>query len=502
MAGFVLSNIVGLINRVLYTRAFGTGAELDAFFAANKLPDILFNLMAGGALASAFLPTFTGLLTQQEHRRAWRLASSVGNLLLLSLGLVAGLVWLAAPWIVPNLLVPGYRNPAQIQLTVELLRVQLAAPVIFGISGLVMAILNAHQHFLLPGLAPTLHWLGWILGTLLLAPRIGPHGLAWGVVLGAALHLIIQLPGLKRIGARFRPTLGLNDPAVRQVGRLMVPRLFGVAVVQLNFLVNIILASGMPEGSLTGIALGFAIMLMPQVVIAQALAIAALPTFSSQAALGQWDQMRRSLAATLRTAMFLSLPASIGLVLLRRPIVSLLFQRGQFDADSTELVAWALLWYAAGLVGHAVVEIVSRAFYALQNTRTPVLVGAAAMTLNVVLSLSLSAAFQQIGWAPHGGLALANTFATALEAIALVWLLRRRIDFAHLGGGLLASLLAAAALALGLQLWIRLLGTTSVWLVGLGGVLIGGIVYWAVALLFRVPEAHELPRVLFSRQRN
>lgn len=502
MAGFVLSNIVGLINRVLYTRAFGTGAELDAFFAANKLPDILFNLMAGGALASAFLPTFTGFLTQQEHRRAWRLASSVGNLLLLSLGLVAGLVWLAAPWIVPNLLVPGYQDPAQIQLTVELLRVQLAAPVIFGISGLVMAVLNAHQHFLLPGLAPTLHWLGWILGTLLLAPRFGPHGLAWGVVLGAALHLMIQLPGLRRIDARYRPTLGLSDPAIRQVGRLMLPRLFGVAVVQLNFLVNIILASGMPEGSLTGITLGFAIMLMPQVVIAQALAIAALPTFSSQAALGQWDQMRRSLAATLRTAIFLSLPASIGLVLLRLPIVTLLFQRGEFDTDSTELVAWALLWYAAGLVGHAVVEIASRAFYALQDTRTPVLVGAAAMSLNVVLSLSLSSAFERIGWAPHGGLALANTLATALEGVALLWLLRRQMDFAHLGAGLAASLLAAAALAVALQLWIRLLGNASMWLVGLGGVLLGGIVYWTVALLLRAPEARQLPRDLLSQRSN
>jgi putative peptidoglycan lipid II flippase len=500
MAGFVLSNIVGLVNRMLYTRAFGTGAELDAFFAANKLPDILFNLMAGGALASAFLPAFAGLLTRQDQRSAWRLASSVGNLLLLGLGIAAALVWLAAPWIVPNLLVPGFDDPALIELTIDLLRIQLAAPVIFGISGLVMAVLNAHQHFALPGLAPTFHWAGWILGTLLLAPRFGPHGLAWGVVLGATLHLVVQLPGLRRIGARYKPTLGIDDPTVRQVGRLMVPRLFGVAVVQINFWINIILASGMPEGSLTGITLGFAIMLMPQVVIAQALAIAALPTFSAQVAQGHWEEMRSSLAATLRTAIFLSLPASIGLVLLRRPVVAMLFQRGEFDSNSTELVAWALLWYAAGLIGHAVVEIASRAYYALQDTRTPVLIGAATMTLNVVLSLVLSSAFPRVGWAPHGGLAMANTLATGLEAAVLLWLLRHRIDFGHIRGGLLGSVVAAGALALALLLWSRILEDASVWLVGLGGVLVGGVVYWGMALLARAPEAREFPATLFTRR--
>ncbi|MGH2619228.1 MAG: murein biosynthesis integral membrane protein MurJ, partial [Anaerolineales bacterium] len=260
MAGFVLSSLFGLANRMLYTRAFGSGQELDAFFAANRLPDILFNLMAGGALASAFLPTFAALLEQGDRSRAWRMASGVGNLLILALGLAAALLALAAPWIVANILAPGFRDPQQIELTVRLLRVQLVAPVLFGISGLLMAMLNAQQHFLLPALAPTFHWLGWILGTLFLVPRLGISGLAWGMLLGAALHLSIQLPGLRRTRPQYVATLGLKDPSVRQVGRLMAPRLFGVAIVQLNFLVNLILASGMPEGSLTGITLGFAIM--------------------------------------------------------------------------------------------------------------------------------------------------------------------------------------------------------------------------------------------------
>jgi putative peptidoglycan lipid II flippase len=499
MAGFALSSLIGLLNRMLYSGVFGTGVSLDAFFSANRVPDILFNLMAGGALASAFIPMFATFLTQNDRPGAWRLASGIGNLLILGLGLAAALVWIAAPWIVPNLLVPGYDDPAQIELVVDLLRIQLIALVLFGISGLVMSILNAHQRFALPALAPSLNWLGWIIGIFLFVPRFGIYGLAWGVVLGALFHLLIQLPGLHGLQARYSPTLGTKDPAVREVGKLMLPRVFGVAVVQLNFLVNIILASTMVEGSLTGITLGFAIMLMPQIVIAQAIAIAALPTFSTQVALGQITQMRESLATTLRGVVFLSLPASIGLLLLRRPIVSMLFERGEFDARSTDLVAWALLWFAAGLVGHALVEIISRAFYALKDTRTPVLVGAGAMGLNLVLSLTLSVGFERIGWAPLGGLALANTIATALEAMLLVWLMRGRLNglaFPRIRRGLLATAAASVVLAVFLVLWGDRTSGSSVWLIGVGGVVFGAAIYWLAALLFRAPEARALPGII------
>ena len=503
MAGFVLSSIFGLANRMLYTRAFGSGQELDAFFAANRVPDILFNLMAGGALASAFLPTFSALLAQGDRRRAWQLASSVGNLLILALGLAAGLLGLVAPWLVENILGRGFHDPQQVQLTVSLLRIQLVAPVLFGISGLLMAILNAQQHFLLPALAPTFHWLGWILGSLFLVPRLGISGLAWGVLVGAVLHLSIQLSGLRRVRPHYVATLGLKDPSVRQVGRLMAPRLFGVAIVQLNFLVNVILASGMAVGSLTGITLGFAIMLMPQIVIAQAVAIAALPTFSSQAAKGELVEMRRSLSSTLRGVIFLSLPASFGLLLLRVPLVTLLFQRGEFDSNSTALVAWALLWYSTGLVGHSLVEIVSRAFYALKDTRTPVTVGAAAMALNVVLSIGLSRLFLRLGWPPHGGLALANSIATGMEAIALLWLVSRRlegIEIARIRPGIAASLLATAAMGFGLMLWLAVTEGRSAWVVALGGVGLGAAAYWLASLGLRSPEARQLPRLILARR--
>jgi putative peptidoglycan lipid II flippase len=368
--------------------------------------------------------------------------------------------------------------------------------VIFGISGLFMGILNAHQVFLMPALAPTMYWLGMIFGVLALVPFWGIHGLAWGAVIGAVLHLGVQVPGLLKLrGRRYQPTFGLRVPAVREVGRLMAPRLLGVAVVQLNFLVNTNIASGQPEGSLTAIQVAFQVMTMPQVVIAQAIAIAALPTFSDQVARGQLAQMRASLAATLRGIIFLSLPATLGLILLRYPIVSLLFERGEFDAHSTDLVAWALLWYTAGLVSHSLVEIVSRAFYALHDTRTPVFVGAAAMSLNVVFSLTFPGFFIRLGWLPHGGLALANSLATTLEIIALLVFMRRRLSGLEgrriLVGSAQAGL-ATLAMSVGLVLWLGMMAAQPVWLLAVGGILLGGVVYAMVILSLRVPEAGEL----------
>lgn len=504
MAAFVISNLVGLARQILVSGAFGTGAEMDAFNAAVRLPDLLFSLVAGGALASAFIPTFTGLLTHEDRAGAWRLASSVTNLVSLILVATSALAALFAPQIVRYiifLLVPEI-DPAYFALTVALLRILLLSPAIFGISGLVMGVLNAHQVFLLPALAPSMLWLGMIVGVVGLAPVWGIYGLAWGYVLGAVLHLGIQLPGLARLGGRYIATLGLSFAPLREVGRLMAPRLLGVAVVQLNFVVNTLLAAAQPQGSLSAIQVAWAVMTMPQVVIAQAIAIAALPTFSAQVARGRLEEMRASLAATLRGVLLLALPASLGLILLRRPLVALLFQRGEFDARSTELVAWALLWYAAGLVGHSVVEIVARAYYALHDTRTPVFVGAAAMSLNLAFSVLFSALFRRWGWAPHGGLALGNSLATALEMAGLLFLMKRRLDGldgSRVLDGVIRAAAATLAMSAGVWGWLALARSQPAWLVAAGGVMVGGLIYGAALFLLRVTEAGALAQALLRR---
>ena len=418
MVAFIVSNLVGLLRQILVANAFGTQADMEAFNAANRVSETIFNLVAGGALASAFIPAFTALLSSDQHKRAWKLASSIANLILLITVVIGILAIFFAPWIVRNLLAPGFSgDPTKEITTIQLLRLMLPSSVIFGLSGLVMGILNSNQIFFFPALAPAMYQIGLIFGVLVLSPSLGIFGLGWGVLLGAGLHFCFQVPALIKLRGNYSLSLGLDSPDVVEVARLMGPRLLGVAVVQLNFWINTRLASQFSEGSLTGIVIAFSLMLMPQAAIAQSIAIAALPTFSAQIAQGRISEMRHSLAASLRGALVISLPATFGLIILRQPIIQLLYQRGAFNDRSTDLVAWALLWYTVGLIGHALVEILSRAFYSLHDTKTPVMVGAAAMSLNIILSYLLSAAFREMGWMPHGGLALANSIATGLESI-------------------------------------------------------------------------------------
>jgi putative peptidoglycan lipid II flippase len=502
MVGMALSSVTGLLTNMLVSNAFGTSAGVDAFYAANRVTEIMFNLMAGGALASAFVPTFTGFLAREDREGAWKLASAIVNWVLLLLTLSAVVVFVTADWLVPNVFAPGFDDPVQIQQTVQLLREMLPAPVIFGVSGLVMGILNAQQHFAMPALAPASYRFGWILGVVFLVPRWGIHGLAYGVVLGAALHLMIQVPALRRHGGPYALELGLRNTAVRQVGSLMAPRLLGVAVVQLNFLVNTIIASGQAEGSLTAITWGFALMIMPQAVIAQGIAIAALPTFSEQAAREEYSAMRSSFSTTMAWVLYLTLPASVGLILLREPLVAMLFQRGEFTAFSTSQVAWALLWYSAGLVGHSVLEIIVRAFYAMKDTYSPVMVGAAAMALNVGLSFGFAALFQAVGWMPHGGLALANSTATALECLILLILLRRKLkglDFHRLVKPALGMVFAALLMTAFLLILLETGKTLAFWQITVLGVTVGGAIYYGTTRLMGLSEASEVPGLFLDR---
>jgi putative peptidoglycan lipid II flippase len=503
MLAILAGQVFSLLSSIVITNAFGTGIENEAFNAANRLPDILYNLVAGGALASAFIPTFTALLTKGERSKAWYLASAIANLITIIFILLGILIAVFAPWVVRTILAPGFTDPEKFKLTVDLVRIQLLAPIIFGLSGLSMGILNSHRSFLWPALAPMMYSIGKILGVVLLAPSMGVYGLAIGVVVGALLHGLIQLPSLLKLPERkYSLTLGFKLPDVREVARLMGPRLLGVAFVQLNFLINTRLASLMPPGSVTAVALGFSLMMIPEAAIAQAIAIAALPTFSAQAAAGRLQEMRRSLANLLRGLLFLAVPASLGLILLRQPLVALIFQRGQFDNASTRLVAWALLWYAAGLLGHSVVEIVSRAFYALHDTRTPVFVGVGAMSLNVGLSILLSSLFVKWGWMPHGALALANSTATFLEMSVLLYFMRRKLtglDGSSVLNGLIKALLAAAVMGLALWGWLELSHGTSAWLIVLGGMLAGLVVYTLALLVLRVPELSMLYHAVLRR---
>jgi putative peptidoglycan lipid II flippase len=503
MALFVVSRALGLMREMVISHQFGTGGDLDAYLAAFRLPDILFQIVAGGALASAFIPTFAAYLTRDEERSAWRLASAVINLVLIITAALAALAALLAPWLVRDVIAPGF-DPARQALATSLMRLMLVTPAIFGVSGVVMGILNARQHFLLPALAPILYNAGIIAGALALAPAMGVRGLAVGVAGGALAHLLVQLPGLVRHGLRYTPTLGLRDPGVREVGRLMLPRMLGLAAVQLNFLVNTILATGLAAGSLSALNYAWLLMLLPQGIFAQSVATAAFPTFSAQAARGQRAEMRSTLAATLRAVLYLALPAAVGLIVLRGPLVQLIFQRGAFTAASTHMVALALGFYALGLPAHSGVEIIVRAFYAMHDTKTPVAIGVAAMGLNIVLSLAFIPLFETVGWAPYGGLALSNSLAATAEMAVLLVVIRRRLE--GLEGRQLAGSLARIGLsagvmggAAGVLAW--LLAGANVWLTGGVAMVAGVAVYGGVSLALGAPEPRAVWGMVRSRPR-
>jgi putative peptidoglycan lipid II flippase len=501
---FVLSRVLGLAREMLISARFGASAELDSYLAAFRLPDLLFNLVAGGALGSAFIPTFSSYWVQAEQDGAWLLFSRVLNLITLLLLLIASLLFLWAGPLVQYLIAPGFA-PAQQLLTTQLMRWMLVSTVVFGASGLIMGALNARQHFLLPAAAPIFYNLAIMLGAWLLAPWLGIRGLIVGVVVGSLLHLLIQLPGLRQAGVRYTLSLRWREPGVRTVLRLMGPRVLGILFVQLHFLVNTMLASGLAAGSLVALNNSWLLLMLPLGVFAQSAATAVFPTLAAQVAADEWAAMRRTLSQTLRTILFLTIPAATLLFVLRVPLVSALFERGKFTPANTQMVAYALQFYALGLVAHAVVEITVRAFYALQDTLTPVLVGVAAMSLNIIFS------FWWIHSLGYGGLALANSTATSLEMIILLWLLRRRLrglDARFLLSAMSRHLVAAGVMGGILWLWLTWANKQSWAILPHAGTILllttsaalGGVIYLVLCLVLHSPELRPA-LTLFLRRR-
>ena len=501
MALFVLSRLLGLGRQIIISALFGTSGDLDAYLAANRITETVFLIVAGGALGSAFIPTFADHLAGEDHAGAWELASAVINLAMIVMTGVVCLITLFAPLLVRTVIAPGFDAPRQL-LTVRLLRLMLVTPVIFSVSGVVMSALNAYQHFLLPALAPSIYNLSIIVGAVTLGPRYGVLGMAIGVVAGSFLHLLIQIPQLVRFGGRYAPILGLSNPSVREVGRLMAPRVLGTAVAQVNLIINNSLATRMGEGAVSAINFAWMLMLLPQGVFAQAIGTAAFPTFARQAAQGQKEELKRALSSTLRGIIFLSIPATVGMIAVGKPLVRLLFERGAFGAGSTDAVAWALAFFAIGLVGHAGLEIVARAFYALHDTFTPVWVGGLTMVLNVLLSLALPNLFASANLQAFGGLALANSIATVLEFVALLILIQRRMGGPWRGGmrkTVVTSSLGAVAMGVGLLTWQAALPHAGALVRGGGGIVLGIGIYFLATLLLRSEELMAVRRLIRRR---
>ncbi len=417
-AGFLLSKITGILDDLILARTIGPGPELDAYYAAFGLPDLLFTLIAGGALAAAFIPVFTSFLTKEDRSGAWKLFAAVVNTAFIAAAIGSAGLALFAPWIVATTVGRGF-TPQYQALCANLMRVISIGTVIFAVSGVVMSTLQANQHFFLPALAPIMYNLGILGGVIFLAPTLGVWGPTIGVVIGSLLHLLIQVPGLIKYKAVWTARLGWRDAQLRRVIRLMIPRVIGLGTVQLASIITISLASTLAAGSVTALNYGWRIMQLPETLIATAIATAAFPTLSEFAARRQIPQLRATLRLTLLAILALTIPATLGLLILGRWMVQVLYD---VSLEATLLTTWAVQGYALGLIAQSMLEVVARTFYAQQDTWTPLYVAVAAMGIAIVASFALRSTLGV------GGLALANAIGATFETSVLLIILLRRLS--------------------------------------------------------------------------
>ncbi len=500
----VASRVLGWLRLSVIGAHFGETPDLDAFWAAFKIPDAIFGLVVAGALASAFIPVFTSYLAREREDEAWHVASSVMNAVLLLLIGFSIVMWIAAPYVVPTFVAP-FHDPQQIALTVDLTRIMLLSPIFMGLSSLTTGILNSYRQFLSSATAPLVYNLVIILFTQFGYPFLGIHAVAIGVVVGALVMWLVQLPELTFRRTRYSFSLDLSHAGVRDVLRLAGPRTLALGAVQIVFFVDTYLAVGMREGSLTALVYANQLLLLPLGVFSIAISAAVFPTLSHYASLGQVGRMRDTVQQAIRWILFLTLPTAIVMIVLRRPIVNLLFQYGSFGPEARELTQAAFLFYSLGLAGHALVQILARVYFASRDTQTPLALTLISIGLNVVLSVTL-APFLGIN-----GLALANSIATLVEAALLFILLasRARLRLVGLGISTLKQLSASLLMGVAMFGFIRVTNLPFDLFVDppklvlafqtILAAAVGGLVYLAAAYLMQIGELQEIVAVVGAR---
>lgn len=482
---FLLDKALAFVRAGIISRQYRDDlALLDTFNAANNLPDMLFALISGGALAMAFIPLLTEYLTQKDRAAAWDLFSRVANLAFVVTGAAALMIAIFAEPIASRVVAPGF-SAQQLALLADLMRLNLIATLIFSISGLVMASLQANQHFLLPALAPIAYNVGQIFGAIFFVPRFGIHGLVYGVILGAVLHLLIQLPALMKLGFRWTPSLDLRNSGLLESLRLLWPRLLTMGGIQFIFILRDNFASRLDQpGAVTALTYGWMLMQVPETVLGTALATVMLPTLAEMAARQDWQGFGATLERALRALIALTLPVAAVLAAGIHPLVSAFFD---FGATQDALTTWTARAYLLTLTGYVLQEIAGRAFYARKQPLFPLY----AVILRVILFSAFGYAavttFRTIG-APM--IALAE-LSLLIEAIVLLaWLAHDIKASLRLGRAIslgLAGALMGGLVAYGLAVFLPSGAVFS----ALAGMTVGG----GLALAIVAPEARQIFRL-------
>ena len=434
-----VSRIFGFIRDMFIAMTFGSSIAADAFFVAFRIPNMQRRVLGEGAVASAFIPVFAETLAKKGQQAAQELTANIFNILLILLSLISLALFLFSPAVI-TVFAPGFLNDNEkFNLTVDLTRWMSPYLFFIGLSAFSMGVLNSLKVFALPAAAPILQIISMIGAILIVVPQLDKPivGLAIGVLIGGALQVFILLPAIIKQGYGWKKYLHIKQPEVIKIAKLTGPAILGLAVYELNLMVDTILASTLPEGS---ISYGNRLVQLPLGVFAVALAVVLLPTLSQHAAKGETKELVQTLNFSIRLILFITIPASIGLIILNEPIVNILWERGEFLYTSTQGTAVALLFYSIGLCAYSGIKIIAPAFYSLQDTKTPAKIGIYSMILNIVLNLIL------MGPLKHGGLALATSVSALFNVIALTYCLRKRLGL--LGGRkILRSMLKMSAAA-------------------------------------------------------
>jgi putative peptidoglycan lipid II flippase len=426
VGAILLSRVLGLVRDMVVSYYFGASWVTDAYKAAFRLPDLFYYLIAGGALSSAFIPVFTEYLEKGEDGEAWRVFSIFGTLIFSALSVVVVLGEILTVPLIHWFVAPGF-DGNQLQLTASLTRIIFPAQLCFFLGGLMMGTLYARKHFLMPALGPVVYnvaiIIGGVVGGALYGRQFGIYGLAIGVVTGAFIgNILMQIWAMRRIGVHYHPSFDYRHPGVVKVAKLMLPVLLGLSLPQLHMIIASWFASFLRHGSITWLDNANKVMQMPLGVFAQALAVATFPTLSALAARRDYGEMRKSFSLGLRSILFLTIPSSVLIIVLARPIVHVLFQRGLWTAADTQATATACILYSISIFAVSGQQIVNRGFYALQDTITPMVVGTGITGIYVLLNWLLMRPPLY-----HNGLALAFTLCNTAAFFVLLGLYRRKV---------------------------------------------------------------------------
>lgn len=501
-AATFLSRVLGLFREQVFAAQFGAGFAVDAFQVAFRVPNLLRDLFAEGAMSAAFVPTLTRTEKEQGREAAMRLANLVVNFLLVAVSAICLIGILAAPWVV-RFLAPGFAAvPGKLELTTLMTQIMTPFLLLVSLAAAVMGILNTRRIFFLPAVAPTMLNLALIASGFLIAPfmpRFGLEpivGMAIGAVLGGLGQLLIQVPALRAQGFRWRPQVSFRDPGVLRMAALMAPASIGIAAAQVNVFTSTFLASTLAEGSVSWLNYAYRLMQLPIGLFGVAIATVTLAEVSRHAAAGNLADLKATLSLSLRLVMLLTIPATLLLMALARPIIALLYEHGRFGSWDTAMTSRALWAYAIGLAAFSAVRVMVPAFYSLGMARIPVMISMSTIAATVLLYFPLMRLFG------HTGLALAVSIGSVLNFAALFWMLRRKLG--GLGGRRLLRagvriLLAAAAAAVAAG-WVAgavesAVGLRSVaeraLVVGLA-LAAAGVVYVGMCTFLRVEELKPL----------